>query len=181
MAEMNKEPAERINFSTAKSLFEKDKVKTISKSTSWTTSSSPGPLTQINISNGGKMENMVKGDSPQAPYGGVEISSEPWKPTPRMSSSTSFDSTTDGPKINFILPKKRGDTSDLRWLTTVHNSKPPGRTSALSEKVKTDTNDTNRGLQKNQGHMMNGAGLPATTHGKSQGLSKAAKCFHFDL
>lgn len=160
MAEMNKEPAERINFANAKSLFEKDKIK-VPKSASWTTSSSTGPLTQINIANGDKMENKVK-DPLQSPSSSVEDSTEPWKTSGTFSSS--FDSSTDAPKLNFVLPKKRGDTSDLRWLTAVHNSKPLG-TAALAEKAKSNTNDTNRGPPRNQVHMINGATLPASTRG----------------
>lgn len=173
MAEMNKEPADTINFATAKSLFQKDNVKAAPKSPSSTSSSSSSPLTiNINIANGGKTENKVKNPL-QAPSGGVEDRSEGWK----TSGSSSFDSPTEAPKINFVLPKKRGDTSDLRWLTAVHNSTPLG-TAALSEKAKSSTKETNRGPQRNQAHLINGAGLPASTHGKSKDLSLIAKYFH---
>lgn len=163
---MSSDTEERINFASAKSLFEKD------SKTSSTNSHPTSKSTNVNIQRsledvGQKTEKQESSSGEQKPEGNVS----PVRSgvTFRLPSLTSSDDFVDVPKTKFIIPNKRGDTSDLKWLTTVHNSIAIGGGSRVERQKSLTTKSSAEvdGLKNNEVPLTNSNANRSFVAGKS--------------
>lgn len=127
---MEEERGERINFAIAKSLFQQGSPETNFKRS--LSSSCPNSIVSLkshDVVEGSSVNELPSGDKNEPVRSVIEYNYEniQERPLPMQ-----LGSSIEARRKNFVIPQKRGDTSDLKWLMTVHNSKPLGLHSTSS-------------------------------------------------
>lgn len=128
---MEEERGESINFAAAKSLFQKGSPETnFSRSLSSSCPKSIGSLKSHDVVECSIVNELPSGDQNEQIRSVIEYENIPKRPL-----SIPLGNSIETRRTNFVIPQKRGDTSDLKWLMTVHNSKPLGlqSTSAMHQ------------------------------------------------
>lgn len=125
---MEEEREERINFAIARSLFQQGSPETnFKRSLSSSCPNSIGSLKSHDV--GSFVNELPSGDKTDMVRSDIEYN---YENIPERHLSMPLGSSIEARRTNFVIPQKRGDTSDLKWLMTVHNSKPLGLHSTSS-------------------------------------------------